>query len=450
MKSPPSPVTRPDLGAAFEACVHRLQRTLDLPGVACGVRLGDAPPSIICAGMASPSLRVPVSPATLFHVGSVGKHMTAVALLMVAEGGALSLDDTVGQHLPSLPEAWLGVCVRQLLQHTSGIVDYIFHVPDDRGLSNAEVYARIGALPLLFEPGNCWSYSNTNYRIAGDIAAACAGVSFAELMAELFQRAGMPHARLDDGEALVPDHAEPCVWTGGEWRRAGTFYAINVGSADGGVAMSALDAVSWDRALWDSRIVGQSSLDLLCEVTHLPGDLVQPYGLGLNLQTVDTARPVLSHSGAMPGFSAHMLHAPTEALGVMVMTNGVRPPGCRQIAEAIAELACPGLTVLSLAPQAGSADPEDHQVRQLLFRGSQAVDAGVFAPVMEKLFVGDGASRALPDFSALGSPDEFSRLRGTGADEGTLRLYRLRWGERIEHIRVARLPDGRIWRLGLN
>ena len=447
MKTPPA---SPAWASAVEACVQRLQRALGLPGVACGVRLGDAPPSIICAGMASPSLRVPVSPATLFHVGSIGKHMTAVALLMVAERGALSLDDTVGQHLPSLPEAWLGVRVRQLLQHTSGIVDYIFHVPDDRDLANAEVYARIGALPLLFEPGNCWSYSNTNYRIAGDIAAACAGVSFAELMAELFQRAGMQHARLDDGEALVPDHAEPCVWTEGEWRRAGTFYAINVGSADGGVAMSALDAVSWDRALWDSRIVGPSSLDLLCEVTRLPGDLVQPYGLGLNLQTVDPARPVFSHSGAMPGFCAHMLHAPTEALGVMVMTNGVRPPGCRQIAEAVAELASPGLTVLSLAPQAGSADPEDHQVRQLLFRGSQAVDPGVFAPVMEKLFVGDGAVRALPDFSALGSPDEFARLRGPGADEGTLRLYRLRWGERIEHIRVARLPDGRIWRLGLN
>ena len=112
MKTPPA---SPAWASAVEACVHRLQRTLDLPGVACGVRLGDAPPSIICAGMASPSLRVPVSPATLFHVGSIGKHMTAVALLMVAERGALSLDDTVGQHLPSLPEAWLGVRVRQLL-----------------------------------------------------------------------------------------------------------------------------------------------------------------------------------------------------------------------------------------------------------------------------------------------------------------------------------------------
>jgi CubicO group peptidase (beta-lactamase class C family) len=438
----------PPWANAVAQTLRAMHVAYDLPGLSCSVRHGDASAWTLSLGLASPSLQVPVSPTTMFHTGSVGKHMTAVALLSVMERGLLDLDDAAGEHLANIPPAWRPVTVRQLLQQTSGIVDYIAHVGDDRGLPNGEVYRRLEGMPLLFAPGSCWSYSNTNYRVVGDLAAAAAGTRFEDLVDDLFARAGLAHTRLDDADELVPQHAEPCAWADGRWRRACAFYAINVGSADGGVAMNALDAAAWDRALWGGRLVSPRSLALMQQPTRLPGGLLQPYGFGLALQDVDPARPTVGHAGAVPGFMAQVFHAPTEALGVMVMANGLRAPGLRHVAEAVAEQIAPGLTAVGLAEHDAPLDDQDRQVRALLFRGRQPVDEAGFAPQVRPVLGPQCADRTVPDFSAIGMPNGFARLRPGGASNG-LRVYRIRWGERVEHVRVARLDDGLVWRIAL-
>ncbi|HNR66558.1 MAG TPA: serine hydrolase domain-containing protein, partial [bacterium] len=75
-------------------------------------------------GWANVELQVPVTDSTVFEIGSISKQFVAAAVLLLVQEHKLDLDDPIGQHLPWLPSEWLGVTVRQLLTHTSGIPDY--------------------------------------------------------------------------------------------------------------------------------------------------------------------------------------------------------------------------------------------------------------------------------------------------------------------------------------
>src|SRR3954449_8064083 len=116
--------------------------------------------------------RTPATPPMRYSIGSISKQFTATAILMLAEQGKLSLDDTVSKFIPNLTRA-NEVTIRQLLSHTSGYQDYW---PQDYvmpGMLKATTAQQIldmwAKKPLDFDPGTKWQYSNTNYVIAGVI-----------------------------------------------------------------------------------------------------------------------------------------------------------------------------------------------------------------------------------------------------------------------------------------
>src|SRR5262249_16799766 len=120
-------------------------------------------------GMANLELSVPATPETVYELASVSKQFTATAVMMLGEEGKLKLDDSIARDLAKTPEAWRAVTVRNLLNHTSGIKDYL----NTKGLSlrkdysNDELVGMVAGLALDFPPGEKWSYSNTNYLLLG-------------------------------------------------------------------------------------------------------------------------------------------------------------------------------------------------------------------------------------------------------------------------------------------
>src|SRR3569623_445420 len=115
---------------------------------------------------ASLPFREPVRPRTLFHTGSDGKHVTALAVLQLAEAGKVGLDDPLGRHVKGLPDAWAKRRLRNLLTHTSGIPDYAEVLVDwDRPQPREAVIKAVGDKAKEFGPGETWSYSNTNYQL---------------------------------------------------------------------------------------------------------------------------------------------------------------------------------------------------------------------------------------------------------------------------------------------
>jgi CubicO group peptidase (beta-lactamase class C family) len=158
--------------------------------------------------------------STPIHIGSVGKQFTAMAVLMLAEQGAVSLEDSPADHLDGLP-AWAeDLTLNDLVQHTSGIVDFLV-VPESVFGDDILEFVRTDPSAQRGMPGR-WSYSNTNYTLLADIVAEATGVEFAVWMQanvftplELDARIG-PQVPSDPvGYDAVGDDfrvAEPFVW----------------------------------------------------------------------------------------------------------------------------------------------------------------------------------------------------------------------------------------------
>ena len=130
----------------------------------------------------------PKTPATTqmrYSIGSISKQITAAAILLLQEQGKLSLDDKVAKYIPDLTRA-NEVTIRQLLSHTSGYQDYwpqdYVMKPMLEPITARKLMDTWAKIPLDFEPGAKWQYSNTNYVIAGVIVEKVARMPFFQFL----------------------------------------------------------------------------------------------------------------------------------------------------------------------------------------------------------------------------------------------------------------------------
>jgi len=203
------------------------------------------------------------TPQMRYSIGSISKQFTAAAILLLAEEGKLTLDDKVVRWLPELTRA-KDVTIRQLLSMTSGYQDFW---PQDyvmpmmmKPVTPQEILTGWAKIPLDFEPGTKWQYSNTNYVIAGMIAEKVAGMPLLDfLRARVFNPLKMTsvsntdEAPLGDGDpmrylryAAGPPRVAPKEGRG--WMFAA-----------GELAMTAHDLALWDISVIDQSILQPAS-----------------------------------------------------------------------------------------------------------------------------------------------------------------------------------------------
>lgn len=137
-------------------------------------------------GFANMEQSVPATADTIYQSGSTGKQFTAAGILLLAEEGKLSLDDRLSKHFPDGPSAWHRITIRQLLTHTSGIKDYEGENDIDlrKDYDEDALLKVMKGLPIQFEPGTQWSYSNSGYLILGLLTSKLAGKHWSEFQAE--------------------------------------------------------------------------------------------------------------------------------------------------------------------------------------------------------------------------------------------------------------------------
>src|SRR4030095_13900539 len=106
-------------------------------------------------GLANVELNVPVTDDTVFQIQSITKTFTATAIMMLVEGGMLSLDEPVSKHLEGTPESWQPIALRHLLSHTSGIKDFINEPTASLRIdvTEEEVMKATAPRPLKLTPG---------------------------------------------------------------------------------------------------------------------------------------------------------------------------------------------------------------------------------------------------------------------------------------------------------
>ena len=312
-----APLAPPDAG------IDGLMQRYDgrVPGAAVLVLKDGQPVFRRGYGLAVVEDGTPVSPATNFRLASVSKQFTAAAILLLAEDGRLSIDDPLKKWLPGLPAVADAMTLRQLLSHTSGLLDYedLMDPADTRQVHDIDV------LHLLqkenrtyFAPGSSYRYSNSGYALLALVVGKASGSDFASFLRQrIFLPLGMTATFAhQDGVDEVPDRAYGYSQIDGHWQRTDQSTTSAV-LGDGGIYSSIDDLAKWDAALYDERLLRRASLQqAFSAATATPEPDVPHSGFGWRING-----DALWHSGESIGFRNVIVRYPKQKLTVVVLSN---------------------------------------------------------------------------------------------------------------------------------
>ena len=279
-------------------------------------------------GLADRAAKLPVRPDTRFNIGSLDKNFTAVAVLQLAQEGRLALDDTLGKHLEGFPAGISGrVTLRQLLQHRSGMGDYLTHpsfaADPGRFREVAGLVALARTVPLEFEPGTRNRYSNFGYAVLGGVIEAVTGRPYHDVVRErVFAPAGMASTNAYGRRAGQENTAL------GYTRREGADSLVSNeatrpprGSPAGGGYSTAEDLGRFVRALLDGKLLDQAHTQLFLDQYHPAG-------------ASPRAGSRLGMAGGAAGINAAW-EADLETGRVVVVLANLDPPVAQDLAPAI-------------------------------------------------------------------------------------------------------------------
>ena len=245
-------------------------------------------------GVESIASELPARADQTFRIASLTKPMLAAIVLQLVDEGRVGLDDPVAAHLPGpLDAAPAPVTVRMLLDHTSGIPEYVDVLTNGAqeitsALATARTDAQLlelaTARPWSFEPGARFEYSNSNYIALTMLVEQVTGLGLAELVQErIAEPLGLSRTRLPDDERLGPSHLDG-YWVEGSLRVNVTLQQASLWSGAGGIESNAADVNTFLRALMQGVVVPP---ELLGEMLALG-----PEGYGLGVQgRVDACAP---------------------------------------------------------------------------------------------------------------------------------------------------------------
>ena len=291
-------------------------------------------------GLASLEHDLPITPASVFYLGSVSKQFTAFAAALAIKDGRLSADDPIRKHLPELPEYTSKITVRHLLHHTSGLRDYntLLSIAGRRGdeaFDNATVL-RITARQkkLNFEPGSEYLYSNTGYTLLATIVERATKTPFAQFAAaRIFEPLDMKvtHYHTDETR-LVTNRAFA-------FTRQGDDVVLdtpnNERAGAGGVFSSVRDLLNWDENFYTARVGGREVIEMVQTPGKLNDASTLNYAWGLQVGRYRGAR-LVEHSGSLGGYRAHLMRFPDAHYSLAALCNlSTSNPGglLRQVAD---------------------------------------------------------------------------------------------------------------------
>src|SRR5580704_5149681 len=278
-------------------------------------------------GLANVEEDVPITPQTVFDIGSTSKQFTASSILLLEKQGKLSVNDDVRKYIPELPDYGPKITILHLLNHTSGLRDYLT-LMDLAGINTDSVTTDEDALQIItrqkalnFAPGSDWLYSNTGFFLLSIIVKRVSGETLREFAAaNIFTPLGMTHTQFrDDHTALIANRAmayDP------KERKDG--YALNISyfeqTGDGAVHTSVEDLLKWDENFYSGQVGGKEFLAEIQEPGKLNSGKVLDYAKGLRIADYRGLHTV-SHGGSWGGYRAELLRFPEQHFSVACLCN---------------------------------------------------------------------------------------------------------------------------------
>ncbi len=284
---------------------------------------------------------VPVTPRTVFQLGSMTKQFTAVALHQLAEQGKVDLDADVTTYLSDLETHGRAIPVWRLLDHTSGLAEYTglpaFGLLSLQTLPRDTIVRLISREPLMFEPGAAMIYDNSGFFLAAMIVARVSGQSFETYLTDhLFAPLGMTDTRYCDNAAII-EHRARGYWNGRQGKRRNADLVNQTWPYGAGSLCSSLrDLVRWNEALHHGRVLSPAEYQRLVTPRPLTDGLPIRYAGGLAIHDA-YGRRTIEHGGAINGFYSMGYDYPDDDVLIVVLQNDTaQPPAI--LADSLANL----------------------------------------------------------------------------------------------------------------
>ena len=379
-------------------------------------------------GLANVELSVPASPESVYMIGSVTKNFTAAAILMLVEERKISLDEKIAMYLADVSNVPGTVTVRQLLNHTSGIIDFT-EIPGSIGFARLdrtpkEVVKPALESPLRFTPGEKHEYSNTNYILLGMIIERVAKKGYGPFLAErIFGPLKMHDTRVNNMRVVMKNRVN-----GYNWNQQ-TLYNGDYGSpsnkwSSGGMVSTVLDLAKWDAGLRSGKLLKPETIRLMLTPTKLASGQEVKYGLGNEL-LIDRGHRVGGHNGEIFGFNSSFSRYVDDNLSVILLCNLGDVPG-EEFAHYIAGLYL-GLPLISYSQQ-GIEDTEpalSKMLEEIVLKAAKGeVDASLFTSEAQNVLV-PLIKRAGPELlGQAGELKSFVLLERKSEGDQRIYLYR--------------------------
>jgi D-alanyl-D-alanine carboxypeptidase len=317
--------------------VHQFMRDGNVPGVFVAVVRHDSVLFQKGFGLANVKDHLPVTASTCMELGSISKAFTDETLWYLHHHKLLHLDEFITKYLPDAPAAWSSISIHHLMDHSSGIQNYLldprFKAADIFNYSPSDSTVRFFldtvspdamvrmfySLPLEFKPGETWSYSNTGYYLLGIIGERAARKPFFDLVNEVFT-APLNMAQTKANELAA---AEGCLLPGyintAKDVKLAPILSSRYAFAAGAWATSGLDMIHYMKAVHLHRLPSDQAgynWRAYPPTYHLPFT----YHLGRFYSQYHGKR-VFLHNGGTPGFSSSWMYVMEDSTSIIVLAN---------------------------------------------------------------------------------------------------------------------------------
>ena len=399
-------------------------------------------------GLANVEHQAPVKAETIFQSGSMGKQFTATAVMMLVEAGKLNLSDPITKYFTDAPDTWKNITVRHLLTHTAGTTDYPNDFDFRRDYTEDELLKRAQAIPLAFQPGEKWSYSNLGYVLLGILIHKVSGQFYGDFLQErVFKPLGMTTARIINEADIVPNRAAGYRLVKGELKNQGWVSPTLNTTADGALYLTVYDMAKWDAALYTEKLLKRSSLEQMWTPVKLNSGKTSPYGFGWSLGEV-RGHQIIEHGGAWQGFKSHIARYVDDRLTVVAFANLIQANTGR-IAHGVAAIFNSELEPIPAKP-IEDKEPQVAALAQEIISKATAtkLDSAQFTAEAWKS-ISTSAAGVSEYLKTLGPLNGIELLERTEPEGNRLYRYRLKYKDTSLVFVMVLNKEGKIARLNL-
>lgn len=261
---------------------------------------------------------------TPMQIASTGKTLTSAAILKLVQENKMGLDDPLENFFPNFP--YQGVTVRMLLDHRSGLPNYLYYFEQykwkrNQPATNQDVLNTLYQWhpPLSCLTGKHFSYCNTNYVLLALIIEKVSGLPYPQFMKDnFFTPLGMTHTfvktQADSANVVYSYKANGGLWTP-------DFSDGPYG--DKNIYSTCRDLLKWDQALYDGRIINQNLLDSAFKGYSFERPGIKNYGLGWHLLLLPNNKKVIYHNGKWHGFTSAFARLTDEHVTIIMTSNKI-------------------------------------------------------------------------------------------------------------------------------